>query len=102
MITFRELALKILAIPSAAYTAGTRFTVAHGLGYTPNVDACLAFGRGTDDASTDNAISFNVVATDATYIYVKPTVGGASSTTGTGIIYVFLDKDDGGRRYATS
>lgn len=102
MITYRELAMKKLSIPSASYTAGTRFTVAHGLGYTPNVDACIAIGRGTDDASTNNAVAFNVVATDATYIYVKPCLGGASSTTATGVIWVFLDTDVGQRRIASS
>lgn len=96
MIKFHEMLIKIVTITGANYTAGTRVTVTHGLGYTPNLDACLVQERASD-ADADNDIFFNLVKADGTYVYLKPsrTIDLSTGSPTVGKLYIFADKDIG-------
>lgn len=103
MIKFSAMLIKIVTITGVSYTAGTRVTVAHGLGYTPNLDAILIQER-SSDADSDNTCMFSLVKVDATNVYIKPlrTIDLSSGSPTVGKIYIFADKDIGQRREASA
>lgn len=103
MIKFSNLLIRIVNITGANYTAGTRVTVAHGLGYTPNIDAIIVQEQ-SSDADADNVCKFALVKADATNVYLKPLrtidLSGGSPTVGK--IMIFADKDIEQRRVASA
>lgn len=87
MIGLRNVAIKILSIPSAAYTAGTSFTVAHGLGYAPALNSIMVCPRTPTATGTDDVTDFGVESADATNITLKP----SRTKTASGHIWVWSD-----------
>lgn len=87
MMTWDQIAQKIVRFTAATTTAGTTFTVAHNLGYPPAIDAVRVQAT-ADAAATDNANIFAVVSTDGTNITLKP--GRTIGTPTTGTIYIGL------------
>ena len=69
MIKFSQVSRLFVAF-SVNATAGTRFNVAHGLGYTPALIAVTVIAR-SNDADTDNVTNFAVVKADSTNIVLK-------------------------------
>lgn len=69
MIKWNQIAQKILTF-SVNATAGTRFNVAHGLGFTPALDAVRTEAR-SGDADADDVTNFAVVKADGTNIVLK-------------------------------
>lgn len=103
MLKFSNMLIRIVSIVGQSYTAGTRFTVAHGLNYTPNLDAVLVQERASD-ADADNVCMFAVVKADKTYIYLKPlrTIDLSTGSPVVGKLYIFADKDVEQRRVASA
>jgi len=88
LIRWSEVAQKIVSF-SVNTTAGTRFNVAHGLGYAPNPDAVRVQARVAAD-DTDDANVFEVVTTDNTNIVLKPKF---TVTASQGRIYIGLEEN---------
>lgn len=81
-----------------ALTATTRFTVAHGLGYKPNLWAVSTRVMGNNDDTTA-AFSLALVAVDATNVTLKPSISVTAANTSF-LLLIELDTDIGGRNYA--
>ena len=97
MIKCTDLTRKFILIPAAAYTAGTTFTVAHGLGYAPSVLSCSVRSISTTASGVSDVVDFGVVSADATNVTIKP---GRTTTSGvltSGYLVIELDRDLGGR-----
>lgn len=103
MLKFSNMLLRTVKIPGASFTAGTRITVAHGLGYEPNLDAVLVLTRASD-ADADNVVNFAVVKADADDVYLKPdrTIDLSAGTPTVGRLLIFADKDVEQRRTASA
>lgn len=81
-------------IAVGALTANTRFTIAHGLGYTPSIWAVSARMFAVDDDGTAVA-GLAVDKVDATNVTLKPSASVTAANTNF-LLLIDLDTDIGG------
>lgn len=81
-----------------ALTATTRFTVAHGLGYKPNLWAISTRVMANADDTTA-AFGLALVSADTTNVTLKPSISVTAANTSF-LLLIELDTDVGGRNYA--
>lgn len=85
---------------TGALTANTRFTVAHGLGYTPTPYSIRLWVVSPNDDTTA-PYSVAIVATSSTTITLKPSASVAAADVSI-VVVIALETDVGGRNYAVA
>lgn len=92
MIRMSEICTKTLTL-TAAFTAGTRVAVPHGLNFAPSMSQILIARVDGVDGDVNDVAGLNITSTDYTNVNVKINV----TATRTVRIVIFIDIDLGER-----